>query len=66
MAEYYDISTEPKNVQDHIFRAINSGAERGSMRDKWLMARASYAYSRSFGLKMVESFVGAWEVFRDR
>ena len=51
-------------VAKHINRAINYRKEEGLIR-AWLMARASYAYSRSNGLSIHEALAGAIELFRE-
>lgn len=50
---------------DSIGRAMEPSAQKGSLRYKWLMARAGYAHSRHYELTVWEALVGAWGLFRD-
>lgn len=48
-----------------IMDAVRSPARPGSLRDRWLMARASYAYSRYRGLTVAAALRGAISLFFD-
>ncbi len=50
---------------DSIGRAMETSAQKGSLRYKWAMARAGYAHSRHYELTVWEALVGAWGLFRD-
>ena len=54
------------NPAPTIAAAVFSTARRGSLRDRWLMARASYAHSRYHELTVWEALQGAISLFFDR
>lgn len=49
-----------------IMAAVRSSARPGSLRDRWLMARASYACSRYIGLTVADALRGAVSLFFDQ
>lgn len=55
--------TGSEKAWKHIQRALNS-REDGGIAHAWLMARASYEFSRSHDLTVWESFSGAVWLFR--
>jgi len=55
-----------KDPMTIIMAAVRSPARPGSLRDRWLMARASYAYSRYRGLTVADALRGAVSLFFDQ
>lgn len=49
----------------HMMRALNTKRKDGVL-FAWMMARASYEYSRSHGLTRRQSVSGAWELFWEK
>lgn len=54
------------NPASTIAAAVFSTARRGSLRDRWFMARASYAHSRYHELTVWDALQGAISLFFDK
>lgn len=48
---------------DVFWKGITARTTPGTVRHAWLMARASYDYSRWHGLSIFDALQGAWELF---